>query len=599
MVARHGSIKVLPTCSSDGTAESMAYIDYDSKNAVALVRRASDLAKEVQETRNRICLRMDMLYNGVAPKITRSPRRFNHFMPKPYQTIENLVPRYISAMHGTRPYLPIEAKNKEQFAYLADLQSEVYDWLLQKANFLAKRVLQNKISVVQGIGYMSAEPYFADVEERYFDPRSQQIVTKQVKRLRSRLRVWAPWEILHHPRAIGLEEKGMCKFAIKIRLASRREIIAMYEENPAGFPGCDTDKLYRRQHGASQEKSEHAGLSMLRYVGLPVPETDEDDDIYISYESEDRYIDILGGDVVIRDTTSNPMPHGLINLSREIHTVKPHTQDQMVGYGALKPAEALFYLRNDQVNTALDAAAAQTQFRVYHDHKQVADRFTTLPNAQIQIERDDGRPITDHFFESKGGSLDRDFYRQPEYTDRETDRTTGVNDTMTGDQPDKKTTATRDMMRREAGNVRLEMGVVESETFLNDFTYKFVEVIGSSLTIADVVEILGPQKAMQMYLPTQAGPELTVIPRRIPGGAAVNFKGRDKLGEEVLKQEMVRATAETIMGFPTTRPDEYEKIFMEREGYSKDEIERTVMSQDEMIMRQMRMQALQTPEAVA
>jgi hypothetical protein len=571
----------------------MAYLDYDSKDAVTLVERAGTMAKEVQEVRNRICLRMDMLYNGVPPKITRSPRRFNHFMPKPFQTVENLVPRYIRALHGTRPYLPIEAKNKEQFGYLADLQSEIYDHYLDKAGFLPKRVLQNKITVVQGIGYMSAEPYLEDVEEPWFDPQSGMVFTKKVKRLRAKLRVWAPWEILAHPRAIGLEEKGMCKFAIKLRLVSRREIKQMYEENKAAFPNCDEEKLYRRGTGASQEKADHWGLQMLRYVGLPVPETDEDDDIYISYESEDRYIDILGGDVLMRDTTSNPMPHGLINLSREIHTVKPHTQDQFCGYGALKPAEELFYLRNDQLNCALDAAAAQTQFRIYYDHKQQADRFTTLPNAMIQIERESGSRITDHFFESKGGALDPDFYRQPEYTDRETDRTTGVNDTMTGDMPDRQTTATRDMIRKEAGSVRLEMGVIESEVFLNDFTHKFIEVMGASMTIADAVEILGPQKAMQMYLPTEAGPELAVQPKRIPGGTNFNFKGRDKLGEEAIKQEMVRATAETIMGFPTTRPDEYQRIFMDREGYTKDEIDRTVMPREEMIMEQMRARALE------
>lgn len=571
----------------------MAYIDYDSKDAVTLVQRAGTMAKEVQEVRNRICLRMDMLYNGVAPRITRSPRRFNHFMPKPYQVVENLVPRYIRAMHGTRPYLPIEAKNKEEFGYLADLQSEIYDHYLDKAGFLGKRVLQNKIAVVQGIGYMSAEPYFEDVEDRWVDPQTGMVFTKQAKRLRAKLRVWAPWEILHHPRAIGLEEKGMCKFIIKIRLASRREIIGMYEQNKAAFPNCDEDMLYRRNTGASQEKADHWGLAMLRYVGLPVPETDEDDDIYISYESDDRYIDILGGNIVMRDTTSNPMPHGLINLSREIHTVKPHTQDQMVGYGALKPAEELFYMKNDQVNIALDAAAAVTNFRIYHDGKQNPDRFTTLPNAVIQIERDPDKPIDAHFKESRGGTLDRAFYALPELTDREIDRTTGVNDTMTGDQPNKQTTATRDMIRKEAGNIRLEMGVIESELFMNDFTNKFVDVMGAAMTIADAVEVLGPQKAMQMYLPTQAGPELTLQPKRIPGGSSFNFKGRDRLGEEVIKQEVARNTAETIMAFPTTRPDEFQKIFMERSGYSKEEIDRSVMSQDEMIQQRMRMMALE------
>ena len=570
----------------------MAFVDYDSSDALKLVNHAAEMARSVQDKRNEICTRMDMLYHGVPKTIRRDPRRYNHFMPKPFTSVETLVPRYIRANHGTRPFIPIEAKNKDEFGYLADLHSELYDHYLDKAGFLEARILQTKIAVVQGTAFMNTLPDFEDVEERYVDWSSGQpvVTTRNAKRFRLLVETWAPWEVLFHPRATGLARKGQCKYAIKIGLTSRRALKKLYEANPDNYPGIDVEALYRRQSGASTELTKHYGLRMLRGLGLPEPMTDEDDEVYLRYESEERYIDILGGDVLIRNIEHNPMPHGLINLSKQIHTIKPHTQDCFWGYGALKPVEAMFNLRNDMINNALDAAAAQTQFRIYHDADQDPNQFTTIPNARIKIKRKEGSALTDHFYESKGGSLDKEFYTLPNIIDKETERAQGVYDVTAGDAPSRSSTATQDMLRDKNGDIRLEMGVVHDEIFLRDMMGKTVDIVGSNITIADVAEVLGVEKAMQMYQQTPNGMELASHPKKIPGGFDYALKGKDKIGQEFIKQQVAKETAQTIMGFPTTIPDEFEKVYMERAGYTKDEIARCVRSEEDMMKIRMGMQ---------
>jgi len=570
----------------------MASVDYDSSDALKLVNSAAEQARGVQDVRNAICERMDMLYHGVPQNIRRDPRRYNHFMPKPFTAVETLVPRYIRANHGKRPYLPIEAKNKDEYGYLAELQAELFDHYLDKAGFLGKRILQTKIAVVQGTAFMNTLPYFEEVEERYVDwSRGEPIVvTRRAKRFRLRVEVWAPWEVLIAPYAVGLEEKGQCRYAIKLGLTSRRRLKNMYKANPNNYPGIDEEGLFKRKTGASTELTKHFGLGMLRRMGLPDPNSDDDLECYLRYESEDRYIDVLGGDLLIRNIESNPMPHKLINLSRQIHTVKPHTQDCFWGYGALKPMETMFNLRNDMINSALDAAQAQTQFRIYHDADQDENQFTTIPNALIKIKRKEGSALTDHFYESKGGSLDKDFYMLPDIVDKETERGLGVFDVTFGDAPSRHSTATQDVLRNQNGDMRLEGSVLQDEVFLKDLTTKTVDIIGSNITIADAIEVLGVEKAMGMYLPTEGGMELASHPKRIPGGFDIALKGKDRVGEDLIKESVARETAETIMRFPTTKMDEFQKIYMERAGYTKKEIERTVRSEAEMMQMQSGMQ---------
>lgn len=580
---------------------AQTFLDFDGE-PLGLVFDAAKQARDVQVTRNKICTRMDKLYHGVLDMTKRDPRRANVFLPKPFQVVETIVPRHIKANHGIRPFIPIEARRKDEFGYIADLQASLIDDYLEKSQFLAKRILQTKIAVVQGVAFMDAVPDYDMVSDPFavYDETGQlvQVISRMVPRFRLKLQVWAPWEVLVDPRAAGLEEKGQCRYIVKIQLTSRRALKKMYERNPDGFPGLDEAALYNRRSGASTELSGHVGLQMLRELGLPEPQSDEDTEVLLRYESEERYIDVLGGDVVIRDIP-NPYKHGQINLSRLIHTQRPSTQDQFWGMGALKPAEVMFHIRNDLMNNMLDNAHAQNQYRIYYDILQDPKNFTTSPGALIGIDRKSGEKISDYFYESPGQPLNRDFYMLPEVIDNETDRTTGVYDMTRGETPEKTTTATQDVLRRDAGDVRLETGVLQDEIFLADFAHKVIETVAQYVGIQDVIEILGQEKAMRMYMPTSTGPMLMTNPAEIPGSFNLKFKGSDRVGEEVLKQQMAQETVETLLTFPTTRPDELQKIYMERTKYTKDEMDRVVRPMQEVIQEQMMMQEQEAKQEMA
>lgn len=95
---------------------------------------------------------------------------------------------------------------------------------------------------------------------------------------------------------------------------------------------------------------------------------------------------------------------------------------------------------------------------------------------------------------------------------------------------------------------------------------------------------------MRMYMPTQDGQRLMTNPAEIPGGFNLEHKGPSRVGEEILKQQIAINTIDTIMSFPTTRPDEAQKNFMAKLEFTDDEIEKIVMPMEELQQQQQQAQ---------
>jgi len=177
------------------------------------------------------------LYHGYIDMTSRDPDMPNTFIPKIRNIVETKVPRYIRAAHSVRPYIPFDAIRSE-YKSLAKDQEQMLDFLLDRAGFIHKRILGKKVSCLYGTAFMEGIPYFENVLQKQTQmdqfgiPRTVQSV---LPRLRLKLRVFAPWEILPDPYATGLETPEQCRYLIKIDVVSRRQILELAAKG--AYPG--------------------------------------------------------------------------------------------------------------------------------------------------------------------------------------------------------------------------------------------------------------------------------------------------------------------------------------------------------------------------
>ena len=233
----------------------------------------------------------------------------------------------------------------------------MFDWYLDKGGFFEKMVSGRKICRLYGTSFMEALPYRELVWEKVLVPEivmgqivGQTIQERQVDRLRFRIQELAPWEVYVDPFATNLEEKGGCHYVVKLLLTRKSQIIDMAERGM--YPGLNIEELEQNEGSKSATTGDHWGLQMVADLGITSQNIDEGVGVLMRFESEDRYIDLWNGRVVLRDIP-NPFKYGMINLSRQINTMEAHSQNKFWGIGESKPNEILQHMLNDSWNLTL------------------------------------------------------------------------------------------------------------------------------------------------------------------------------------------------------------------------------------------------------
>lgn len=520
-------------------------LDFDGK-PLELVESAFKTSQNYQQARNRQYSNNNKLYHGMMDVI--DPDRANIFIPMIHNIVEVKAPRYVRAAHGVRPYIPFEA-TRPDFREVARLQARFLDELLHKAQFLNRRILALKSVILHGTAFMESVPYFELVTEKVLVPDMfgrPQMQQRQVPRLRFRLKVFAPWEVYVDPFATGLESADECRWVVKQELASRRAILRLAQKG--GYPGLDIEKLANEDENL-MGRHDHWGSQMLGDLGLSLPKTDGDVGVLLRYESPERYIELWNGHTILRDIP-NPYAHKQINLSRMVHGMNPHTQDAFWGIGDAKMNEVLQMMLNDTWNMTFDSHFMMNQPMIYYRQGKVdPNALVRTSGNRVAIDStSDERPITHDFYESSGNPLPRDHYDIPFTIEKMIEKTSGASDMIQGIDSSRESTASEAAMRKEAGELRLELAVRQDEVFLSDFGRKCLSHIDQFATFDDFVEVLGPQDAQLLY---------TANPADLPGGYNFTFKGADKIANQVVAQRNLQAIAPHILQLPTLLPTRF------------------------------------------
>ncbi len=559
------------------------FLDFDAtgkSGALDLVRSAYEQSRTHQQPRNNQSKRNYELYSGFIPAKYRDPDRANVFIPKIRSIVETLAPREIKALFSIRPYMPIETKRKE-FRETARIQSEMLDEYMDKANLFEKAVVAAKIKILDGNAFLEPLPYFKMITEKRIVPQTilgvptGEFATMEFKvpRLRFKINVFAPWEVYVDPLAVGLENEGDCRYLVKFQLVSKRQIIKLAEKG--AYPGFDIEEFEKRKN-AGAEKHSHWGLSMLTDIGLGASGFDEDVMTLLRYESEERYIDVLDGQWVLRDVP-NPFKHGLINLARWPHSVDPHTQNRFWAQGEAKPNEILQQMLNDTENMTLNNHMMTNQLMIYY-RKGVVDDANSLvrvPGNRVELDVSNDRPISDSIFESSGQGLPSDHYKIPDRLDRWMDITSGVFDPTRGQPSTGDRTATESAILKETGDIRHELHIRMGEMVcFKDFASKCLYHIDQYSTPDDIVEIVGLEDAIKM---------IALNPADLPGGYNFSFKGSDRLANQLIRQRNLKELAQIALQVPNVLPGAYMTKLFEAHNFNDDEIREMIIPDEIMI----------------
>jgi hypothetical protein len=523
--------------------------DCNPKEASALVQNAFTLAKDQMYRRLTQWKRDYQMYSCFVDVTQRDPDGAVLASSKIWAIIKNKVPRSVKALAGKRPYFPFTA-NWKGYKPLADVWSEAADNLLNsETGYITKLMLTNLIKATYGIGYMEALPYYkpmkmATLKKTPYGP----IVTKQmVNRLRFRIVPYAPWQVFVDPRATGLEERSECRYIVIPHLASRREVIRLAQSN--GYPGFDLEKFMSPAGDKPHTLSEDWGNEILDQVGLANNALDSDTCLILRFQSPDRYIDLISATDVLRDVP-NPYDHGEINLSRIVNDLDAHTGNAFYGISETKPNE----INNDFYETIkeqmIDAASQAIRGKTYY-MKDAIDPvlLNNTSRNRIPVTLPPGMQagnVNDLVFESPGRDIPATHFELLKLFDYDMDETAGNPRTSRGEtaQGDPSATEIATVMskaeERQEGNIR-----VEEEMFLESFGRKYLALVQQYARPDDLLEILGPEKAMLA---------MKARPSDIPGGIMWQFKGSQRVAAQIVKQRNWKEMVPLLVQLGSTFP---------------------------------------------
>lgn len=576
-------------------------IDFDTSDGLKLFRGAYDAAYDHQEQRNVACERWYQVFHGFLDMTTRNPALANISIPKIWSIIRTNVPKEVRAAIGRRPYIDFKPE-REDFDELGRLQVKAQDQLLELGGFPYKFVVTTFLKSVFGTGFLENRPYYQhDIQEILMPKISTGYdgmprvdgwdrTAIDIYRLRYKLTPYAPWEFLVDPMAVGIEDEEGCRYGIKIQIASKRAIKKLAMGGAYG-KDFDADRLDAVPDDYGTELHQHRGHAMLRSMGYTLPEADSDIGVLYRYESPDsmgRYMDVWNDRVILRD---GPNPyvkdkitkgHGLINISRMIHNIDPHTQMQMWGEGDVGILEQLGALLNDLFNMTLNNHMFANMGKSYYARgRGISEQdLVHQAGAMVSVDVRDGERLDDLVRTDYGQNLPSDHYNLLKVVEDFMDLTVNQYEVNRGETSKGDQTLGELGMLREAGDTRQELNVkLIEDLFLKDFGHKALCHNRQWLKDDDVEELLGEEDAEKFAL---------AHPGDLPGGYNMSLTGSDRVVNQQVKQRALAVLAPEVAASPFVNLREWHRIRFEAHDLG-DEVDAVFITEEEMAMRQQQM----------
>ena len=516
-----------------------------------LVRTCFEHSVAANQQKNEEFQRVVSLYLNQMDMSKRDPNRSNIFIPTLYKNVETIVPHYVDAILGLQPYIPIKL-TRDDNADIGDAMTDLIDTFLddESGNFFWEFVKMSKYVALLGTGFIESRP---DYELRRIDkqvpiiapnPYGEPILIgmKEVSEMQPRLKIvnraFAPWEIYQDPYAKSIDDS---RWVIKFRgLTSKRQLKKMAERGL--FPDFDPEKL---DFDMAETQKDDWSTKIADKLGASIPKTDDDMGVWLSYESDDRYIDQWNFSTVLRDI-DNPYSrrnkgHGKINLTRVINTDHPNPKQSWYGLGEGKPIEQLVHAVNENWNQTFDNHNMLNQGIIYYQPDALSvDQLVMVAGNRIEVEVGPTQSIDDVVKERDMKGLTRDHYAIPEKLENTIDSTQGIPDIIRGEAPGGERTARGDILRRQAADTRIKLKIKMCEKMgLGNYGLKVACHIDQFSSPDDIIERIGMERASMLP---------TVNPSAVEGGYRFAFQGSARVADAQIKRQDAKDVYQLTVG---------------------------------------------------
>lgn len=375
----------------------------------------------------------------------------NLFIPYTFSAIESVVPRIISTMFASRPFIGVLPVNEESVDK-AKMHEKLLDYqLTQRINTIELasmwikealmygtshikpvwryeiRNVKQKVPVTSILG-VSMESKYQDTEiVAYDDPHVEHIDI---------------WDIYVDPDATNVDDAEYVVHRVfrtkeHIKRMAQNGIYKNIEKIGNSFSPTSSDEI------GSEER--------MSSIGLSKSPKQQDKIELLEYWTDERIIVVANRSAIIRNEP-NPFWHGKKPFIRIVDHPVPH---EYYGIGEIEPIEYLQYELNDTRNQRMDNVnlVLNRMWKVLRGADIVPEQLISRPGGFIEV--DDMGDIEEVKFTDVTSSS----YKEEEEIKRDIDRTVGVFDYARGETTDRRETATTASILSNAANERFKLKV--------------------------------------------------------------------------------------------------------------------------------------------
>ena len=501
-------------------------MEKDKPDAVQMVNQKDKLARDSMKTQINIWRAASDSFKGFGP--VQNPRKVHIKVNRLMSDVETVVPRFAGTLLGQRPYLPIRAKKRDYNKWASGIE-DIADYFSEGGQFFLNFTEALKYCVSLSISYVEPRyeywPFNVYQRNPQFDSFGRVVgydkFTETSVREGMRFVVHHPIAVRPHPFGNSLARKP---WVIIVEIVPLSDIEKLIDQGTYKL-GKDVSKedLKKREPLSNELAFE------LRMDKDQVSSSLQGDvGVLMRYYSEDRWVHTWNRQFVLLDTENQNKnmyrwQKPLVALRNVTH-IGPDTWWPI---GMYEMGRHLAEWGDKILSRYFqDVVMGSAQWVLYDPNKVYREDLVAEPGNRIPV---DGGDFERAIQQMKVAQPSKELFDLYTITQDSGDTLKGLYDYQKGSTPARKETATTTQTLAQAGNTRLEYGVLSIEqTAMSELAYLVTKLIDANVTEGMKREILGDDRMWQV-------PSLD--PDMIPGGYAFQFEGSDRVSRKTQKVE--------------------------------------------------------------
>jgi len=403
------------------------------------------------------------LYRSYAEKRDTGDRRANLFIPYVYSIVETVVPRLISAVFASRPYIGILPVKEEAIENAKDMENLIDYQLTQKIGIIGVATSWFKEALIYGTSILKVGWEYEEDEVWVDEPLMEifgfPIGSRRVKKVQPvkddpLVEHIDLWDFYIDPRAKDIDEADYCihKVFRDISYLKRMEEQGIYKNIDEVVKVSKEGAGSWYEEGVGTTAFETGMNTRLGLIGMQSIDKPSNKIEILEYWTDDRVIAVANRSVVIRND-ENPYHHRKKPFVRLVDVLVPH---EFYGIGEIEPIEDLQYELNSLRNQRMDNIniLINRMWKVIRGADIDVRQLVSRPGGIIEV--DDMNDVQELQMTDLSGNAIENVI---EMVRRDMDNANGVYDYARGETTDRRETATTASILSQAANERFNLKV--------------------------------------------------------------------------------------------------------------------------------------------